>query len=108
MSSRNVPRPTQANNLDSANAATFLLVAVGLALTLPGATLGCAVAFYLWKVLRPPVAERWLVAGLGAVTVVVLRAHLVVGWPVRLAVGGLALHAGTPVTLASVVGSVPV
>jgi len=108
MSTRNLPRPTQANNLDSANAATFLLLAVGLALLLPGAIVGCVVAFLLWKALRPPVAERWLVAGLGSVTVVALRAHLVVAWPVRLVLGALTPQAGTPVMLASVVGSLPV
>lgn len=51
MSTRNLPRPTQANNLDSANAATFLLLAIGLALLLPGAIVGCVVEYLLWMLL---------------------------------------------------------
>jgi hypothetical protein len=108
MTTRPVPRPTQANNLDSANAATFLLLAVAVALACPASLLGGTAALGAWRVLRPSTFERWLLAGLGTVTVVVLRGQVALGWPVQLILHGFAPQAATSVSLPAVLASLPV
>ena len=103
-----VPRPTQANNLDHATAATLLLGASALALACPGSVAGAAAAFATWRLTRSPIVTRWLIAALGAVTAAVLWRQLAPGWPWRLLAHGIAPQLVPGLSFAAIRQSLPV
>lgn len=60
-----------------------------VALLVPGVLLGAAVAYGVWRWLRPQRATRWAGAVLAAIVATLFAPDLLVGWPVRLVLGGL-------------------
>jgi len=90
-----VPRPTQANNLDHANAVSLLLLGIGVAATWPASVAGALVAKTTWRATGTPIVVRWLVAGLGAVAALTDRTALAPAWSWQ-----LVLHAFDPAAAA--------
>jgi len=96
-----IPRPTQANNLDHANAVSVLLLGIAVAATWPASVAGALVAKATWRITDPPIVGRWLVAGLGAVAALMDQGSLAPAWPWQ-----LALHAVAPAMTAPTVGAI--
>ena len=107
MAAQQVPRPTQAHNIDHANAVAFGLAAAAIAAACPASLVGGAAAYAGWSVTRPPIVTRWLIAGLGFVTAAALRGRLVLGWPWRLLAHVAAPQLVGGVAAASIVRSLP-
>ncbi len=107
MAAQQVPRPAQAHNIDHANAVAFALAAAALAAACPASLLGGAAAFAGWRVTRPPIVARWLIAGLGLVTAAALRGQLVLGWPWRLLAHAAGLQLVGGISAGSIARSLP-
>jgi hypothetical protein len=75
---------------------------------MPGGLVGAVVASILWRVTRPDIVTRWLIAGLGAATVAVLRTSLALGWPWRAIARDWLPSLSSGLTVTSVVSSLPV
>ena len=82
--SRPLPPPSHAQNAENRLAGSLLLIVVAGATTFPGAALGAAISWLLWRETRPSNVTAWLLGGLGTATAVALRAAVVMGWPWRL------------------------
>lgn len=81
------------------NAATSVAaMAVGLALSFPGAVVGAVIAAAIWRLTRSPLAIRILTAAVGLGTLVASGSTVIVGWPWRLVAP---LATGTPSMLSS-------
>lgn len=77
------PKPAQAHNLDQSNATILTAAALAVVVAFPGALLGAVIATLVWRLTRPDIVSRWLIAGLGAATVAALHATVVIAWPLR-------------------------
>jgi ABC-type oligopeptide transport system ATPase subunit len=108
MSSDGVPRPAQVHNADHANAAALLVIATATVAALPGALLGAMLAWAVWRVTRPDTVSRWIIAGLGAATVAVLRITLALAWPWRALLQPWLPAVAAGLTPGAVVRSIPV
>lgn len=58
----------QLNNAQQSKAMAAITVCALLVFTFPGALIGAAIAFVLWRFTRPDIITRWLIAGLSAAT----------------------------------------
>jgi len=85
--SRTVPRPAQVHNSDYGNALAVFCVAGGGVLAFPGALIGAVVALLMWRVTKPDIVTKWLLAALGAATVAALHSAVAIGWPWRALLG---------------------
>jgi Type IV secretion-system coupling protein DNA-binding domain len=89
MDSRLAARPGQAQRIDNDNAMSALLICMVIVLTFPGALVGALITYSMWRVLRPDIVTKWLVAGLGVAAVAVAFASVEPAWPWRLILGGV-------------------
>ena len=106
--SPDVPRPVQIHNADHANALTLFACAATLAAIMPATLVGAAVAWAMWRVTRPDIVTKWVIAGLGAATVAGLHAALSLAWPWRLLAGLWLPTWSQGITTHVVASSVPV
>ena len=106
--SRTVPRPAQVHNSDHGNALAVFCVAGGGVLAFPGALVGAFVALLMWRVTKPDIVTKWLLAALGAATVATLHSAVAIGWPWLALLGDLQPSLGTGVTPTAVAHSIPV
>jgi hypothetical protein len=88
MSTPSVPRPVQIHNADHANALSLLACTAVLSGTMPAALVGAGIVSAMWRVTRPDIVTKWVIAGLGAAAIVALQSSLAIAWPLRL-LGGL-------------------
>jgi Type IV secretion-system coupling protein DNA-binding domain len=72
--------PALANNTRHSKAAALFTVCAVLVATFPGTLIGAGIAFVLWRITRPDIATRWLVAGLSAATAVALQPAVEIIW----------------------------
>jgi hypothetical protein len=73
----------QGSTTHHSRAAALFTVCAVLVATFPGALVGAAIAWALWRITRPDIVTRWLVAGLAAATAAVLQPAVAYGWTWR-------------------------
>lgn len=78
-----IPRPAQLHNAEYDSAIALFSISGLLAAVLPGALVGALLLRLMWRVTRPDIVTKWLLAGIGAATVGVLSSSLAVAWPWR-------------------------
>jgi hypothetical protein len=105
---RTTPRPTLAHNIDHERAYGLYVIALCLAALFPGAVVGGALVWSLWRGTRSPIVMRWQMGLLGGASAAALRASLVLGWPLRLLEAAAIPGSVTPVTLSAIFHSLPV
>lgn len=106
--SRSVPRPTLVHNADHSNAIGVLSLAAGAVLAFPGALIGALLVHLMWRVTRPDIVTRWLLAAVGAATVAALRSAVAIAWPWRALLGAWQPSLGAGVTPQAVAHSITV
>lgn len=89
MDTRIVARPGQAQRIDNDNAMSALLICMAIVLAFPGALVGALLTYSMWRVLRPDIVTKWLVAGLGVAATAAAYASVTPAWPWRLILGGV-------------------
>jgi hypothetical protein len=96
----------QLNNAQQSKAMAAITVCALLVVTFPGALIGAAIAFVLWRVTRPDIATRWLIAGLSAATAAAFQPAVTHAWSWPLL---LSLTQDTPssVSVDAVLSSLP-
>lgn len=70
----------QANNSQHSKAAAAFTVCGAMVVMFPGALIGAAIASALWRVTRPDIVTRWLLAGLSAATAAALQPAVALVW----------------------------
>jgi len=108
MATTHVPKPAQAHNAEHANAMSLFVIAAITVAALPGALVGALLAAAVWRVTRPDIVSRWLLAGLGAATVAVLHSAVAIAWPWRALLGAWQPSLAAGLTPQAVLHSVPV
>lgn len=104
MSTNPVPRPADAHNIDHANALSMFTIALAIVAVFPGSLLGALLVWSVWRITRPDSLTKWLVAGLGVATVIILNSTVAVGWPWRLALQALFDPSGSSGLTPDVIG----
>jgi hypothetical protein len=96
----------QLNNAQQSKAMAAITVCALLVVTFPGALIGAAIAFMLWRFSRPDVATRWLIAGLFAATAAAFQPAVTHPWSWPLLVS-LTQHNPSSVSVDAVLSSLP-
>src|SRR5205823_2099457 len=96
----------QGSNSDHSRAMATTTVCTIVLFMFPGALLGGAIAYLLWRLTRPDIVTRWLVAGLSAATAAALQPAVAFGWTWRFLVQ-LFVPSAAPASLDSILGTVP-
>jgi hypothetical protein len=84
MSNGEVPLPSQWNTVNVRHSISLYSFALCLALSFPGALVGGAFTWLVWKLTAPSTLYRWLVGGLAAAAASTFRAGLLFAWPLHL------------------------
>jgi Type IV secretion-system coupling protein DNA-binding domain len=75
-----VAPPAQGHNPREATAYALFIVCGLLTVTFPGALLGAATAYLVWRATRTDLVSQWLIAALAAATAVALRPNMMLAW----------------------------
>jgi len=106
MTQRAVLPPALGHNARLTRAYSLFVVAAVLVTTFPGALVGAAIAYAVWRVTQPDLMTRWLIAGLAASTGAFLQPAISLIWSWTL-MAHLVAPAGNDVSLNSVLASFP-
>ena len=80
MSTRPVVPPALGHNTRDSKAYALFTVSALLVVTFPGTLIGVGMAYAVWRITRPDIVTRWLIAGLAAATAAALQPALALIW----------------------------
>src|SRR5712691_5746675 len=80
MPTRTVVPPALGHNTRDNKAYALFTVCGLLVVTFPGTLVGAGIAFAVWRITKPDIVTRWLVAGLAAATAAVLQPAVALIW----------------------------
>jgi len=80
MQPRAVVPPALGHNARDSKAYALFTVCGLLVVTFPGTLIGAGIAYAIWRMTRPDIVTRWLVAGLAAATAAALQPAIALIW----------------------------
>jgi hypothetical protein len=80
MPTRTALPPALGHNTRDSKAYALFTVGAVLVVTFPGTLLGAAIAFAVWRITRPDVVTRWLIASLSAAAAAALQPAVALIW----------------------------
>jgi Type IV secretion-system coupling protein DNA-binding domain len=99
--------PALANNTRHSKAVALFTVCAVLVATFPGTLIGAGIASALWRITRPDIVTRWLVAGLSAATAAALQPAVALIWSWSLLVQMVAPSHPSEFSAAAILASLP-
>lgn len=84
MADHEIPLPSQWHTINVRHSISLYSLALCLALSYPGALVGGAITWLAWRVTKPVILYRWLIAGLAVGAAWIYQADLNFAWPLHL------------------------
>ena len=97
----------QGSNTLHHKAAALFAICFVLVVFFPAALIGVGIAVTMWRITRPDIVTRWLMAGLCATTAAVMQPVVASGWVWHLFIQTLVPTDSSDVSTAAVVASIP-